>query len=376
MPSARFHLAVRALHRPNLDLDAMLRVVERHAMDEEGIATVTMIARLLNARARSGYSLTDLDRLLAGLTARAAVKRYARALEILDRHQAHLDEFDELLLYLSATTHDLEWLEDAVTGLIELGRPVTRLALLKLRAWAPDAATLGQYMRGVRALLGSGLDEREIDAYLHPRLKHEEATAVAGMIGHLGKRLFGGELTLAMAEHLFELLGDRAAVARYEQAFSYLLAVGIDREAAGRLTERFGLNKDNLLWLETSITNTLKNQGRVTLAELERLWERYSDLALLYRYFRLRERFEAFVAVSSEEFEDLAEEIVPREDQERILLGLLEALKSQDKQACPIQEIRHYLESLADIAELPGRRPAATICTCSRCQQKATEPVP
>lgn len=371
MPSARFHLAVRALHRPNLDLDAMVRVIQRHAQDEEGIAVIGMIARLLNQRARATYSLTDLDRLLTALPVRAAVKRYARALEVLDRHQVHLDEFDDLLLMLSATTPSIDWLSEALSGLQGIGRPVTRLAIIRLRSWATDTVTLGQYMRGVRALMGSGLDEREIDAFLHPHLRNEEATAIAGMIGQLGKRLFHGRLTLEKAEWLFGLLGDRAAVMRYEQAFGMLVEAGIERMDAEALAETFCAIKDDLLWLETCLQHALGEQGRITLEEIARLRRSYSDLAHLYRYFRLRERIQAFPAVSWLEFERLAEEIVPFEDYERILLGILEALVAKGhEESCPIGEIRHYLESLACIAELPpfGQGPAqGNTCDCLSC---------
>lgn len=378
MSSARFHLAVRELHRPHMDLDAMVRVIERHAQDEEGIAVVGMLARLLNRRLRVSYSLTDLDRLLRALPARAAVKRYARALEILDRHEAHLDEFDELLILLSATTRDLEWLETAVSGLQEIGRPVTRLALIRLRSWAPDAATVGQYLRGVRALTGSGLDEREIDAFLHHRLQHEEATAIAGMIGHVGKVLLEGHLTLDKAERLFALFGDRATVARYEQAFVSLLGVGIEASEADRLAESLCVSKDDALWLDTCLRHTLEEHGQVTLAELTRLRELYPDVAHLYRYFRLREHFRPFTAIGWDQIERLGQTIIPLEGYERIVLGLLGALVDQGKElTVTIDDLRGYLRSLADIAQLPDPEwvpaPPGPACDCLSCLSRRAQ---
>lgn len=322
-----FLQAVRGFHaNEKLSWDELDAVVARYAQDEESAATIGEIGTLLAQRGRHAYRAADLDFLFSELPSRTAVKRYLQAFKILDDYQIRFDEFDAFVTSFARHSEDLEWLQEAVQGLQEAGREVTRLTLVQLREWAPTTVGLKRYVRGVRAFMGSGLTREEIDQFLLPHMESEAKSAVASKIGELGTRVFEGRLTLAKAQALMERLPDRAAVKRYEQAVSLLRQAGWRQADIEVMAPEFAQTSDDAIWLEAFVRNSTEMSRAVERLELYHIRERCPEVTHVYRYFRLRKLFDEFPLISQEEFEAIAFEAIFDEEQGVSLLveGLVE----------------------------------------------------
>ena len=344
-----FLQAIRAFRASEqISWDELDAVVARFARDEESAATIGEIGALLTQRGRKGYRSTDLDFLFSELATRTAVKRYLQAFKILDERQIRFDEFDAFVTSFARNSEDIEWLTEAVQGLQEAGRVVTRLTLVQLREWAPTAAALKRYVRGVRAFVGSGLSGEQVDQFLLPHMEDEVQAAVASMIGEMGSRIFEGQLTPARAEKLYEALPERAAVKRYEQAVMLLREAGMRPADIEVLAPEFARTTDDAIWLEAFVRNSAELSRAVERLELFHIRERCPEVTHIYRYFRLRKHFEDFTQISQEEFEDIAFDAVLEEDQS---LGfLMETLAEWGRQhECTAADVRRLMEAF------PGR---------------------
>lgn len=344
-----FLQAVRAFRaNDHLSWDDLDAVIVRFAKDEESAATIGEIGALLAQRGREGYRSTDLDFLFSELATRTAVKRYLQAFKILDERQIRFDEFDAFVTSFARHSEDLEWLNEAVQGLQEAGRVVTRLTLVQLREWAPTTAALKRYVRGVRAFMDSGLTGEEVDQFLLPHMESESDAAVASMIGELGSRVFEGRLTLPKAQKLMEVLPERAAVKRYEQAVQLLREAGLRQVDVEVLAPEFARTTDDAIWLEAFVRNSAEISRAVERLELFHIRERCPEVTHIYRYFRLRKLFDEFTLISQAEFEDIAFDAVL--DEEQALAFLMEALSDWGRQGeCSAPDIRRLMEAF------PGR---------------------
>jgi hypothetical protein len=344
-----FVQAVRAFRASDkLSWDDLDAVIARYAKDEESAATIGEIGALLAYRGREGYKSTDLDFLFSELSTRTAVKRYLQAFKILDERQIRFDEFDAFVTSFARHSEDIEWLTEAVQGLQEAGRVVTRLTLVQLREWAPTTAALKRYVRGVRAFVDSGLDGEEVDQFLLPHMESESDAAVASMIGELGARAFEGRLTLDKARKLMEVLPERAAVKRFEQAVQLLREAGLRQADIEVLAPEFARTADDAIWLEAFVRNSAEISRAVERLELFHIRERCPEVTHIYRYFRLRKLFDEFTEISQAEFEDIAFDAVL--DEEQSLAFLAETLAEWGRQAeCTASDIRRLMEAF------PGR---------------------
>lgn len=344
-----FIQAIRAFRASDkLSWDELDAVVVKFARDQESAATIGEIGALLAQRGREGYRNVDLDFIFTELATRTAVKRYLQAFKILDERQIRFDEFDAFVTSFARHSEDIEWLNEAVQGLQEAGRVVTRLTLVQLREWATTTAALKRYVRGVRAFVDSGLSGEEVDQFLLPHLESESEAAVASMIGELGSRVFEGRLTLAKAESLMETLPERAAVKRFENAVQLLREAGLRQSDIEVLAPEFARTADDAIWLEAFVRNSAELSRAVERLELFHIRERCPEVTHIYRYFRLRKLFDGFTQISQPEFEDIAFNAVL--DEELSLAYLMETLTEWERQSeCTVLDIRRLLEAF------PGR---------------------
>ena len=344
-----FIQAIRALRaNDKLSWDELDAVVVRYAKDEESAATLGEIGALLLQRGRLAYRAAALDFIFSELPTRTAVKRYLQAFKILDERQIRFDEFDSFVTSFARHSEDIEWLQEAVQGLQEAGRVVTRLTLVQLREWAPTTAALKRYVRGVRSFMDSGLTGEEVDQFLLPHMEAESEAAVASMIGELGTRVFEGRLTLEKAQKLMEVLPERAAVKRYEQAVQLLREAGLRQADIEVLAPEFARTADDAIWLEAFVRNSAELSRAVERLELFHIRERCPEVTHIYRYFRLRKLFDEFPLISQEEFEDIAFNAVL--DEEQSLAYMVETLAEWGRAPeCTAADIQRLLEAF------PGR---------------------
>jgi|GEM_PF-2960722 len=344
-----FIQAIRAFRASDkLSWDELDAVVVKFARDQESAATIGEIGALLAQRGREGYRSVDLDFIFTELPTRTAVKRYLQAFKILDERQIRFDEFDAFVTSFARHSEDIEWLNEAVQGLQEAGRVVTRLTLVQLREWATTIAALKRYVRGVRAFVDSGLTGEQVDQFLLPHMESESEAAVASMIGELGSRVFEGRLTLEKAESLMEVLPERAAVKRFEQAVQLLREAGMRQSDIEVLAPEFARTTDDAIWLEAFVRNSAELARAVERLELFHIRERCPEVTHIYRYFRLRKLFDGFTQITHPEFEDIAFDAVL--DEEQSLAFLAETLTEWERQTeCTAIDIRRLLEAF------PGR---------------------
>ena len=344
-----FLQAIRAFRASDkLSWDELDAVVVKFARDEESAATIGEIGELLTHRGREGYRSADLDFLFGELATRTAVKRYLQAFKILDEHQIRFDEFDAFVTSFARHSEDIEWLNEAVQGLQEAGRVVTRLTLVQLREWATTTAALKRYVRGVRAFVDSGLMGEQVDQFLLPHMESEANAAVASMIGELGSRVFEGRLTLEKAQTLMEALPERAAVKRYEQAVQLMREAGMRQADVEVMAPEFAKTADDAIWLEAFVRNSAELSRAVERLELFHIRERCPEVTHIYRYFRLRKHFDEFTQISQAEFEDIAFAAVL--DEEQSLAYLMETLADWGRQSeCTVADVRRLMEAF------PGR---------------------
>jgi hypothetical protein len=344
-----FLQAIRSFRASDkLSWDELDAVVVKFAKDEESSATIGEIGTILAQRGREGYRSGDLDFIFSELSTRTAVKRYLQAFKILDEYQIRFDEFDAFVTSFARHSEDIEWLSEAVLGLQEAGRVVTRLTLVQLREWAPTTAALKRYVRGVRAFVDSGLSGEQIDQFLLPHMESEAEAAVASMIGELGGRLFDGTFTLERVETLMEALPERAAVKRYEQAVLLMREAGLRPSDIEVLAPEFARTADDAIWLEAFVRNSAEMSRAVERLELFHIRERCPEVTHIYRYFRLRKLFDEFTQISQAEFEDLAFDALL--DEEQSLGYLMETLTEWGRQhECTAADVRRLMEAF------PGR---------------------
>lgn len=344
-----FLQAVRAFRAsPQLSWDDLDAVVVKYARDEESAATIGEIGAILAQRGREGYRSADLDFLFSELASRTAVKRYVQAFKILDDYQIRFDEFDAFVTSFARNSEDIEWLSEAVQGLQEAGRVVTRLTLVQLREWATTAVALKRYVRGVRAFVDSGLTGDEVDTFLLPHMESEAEAAVASMIGELGSRVFEGKLTLEKASSLREMLPERAAVKRFEQAVQLLREAGMRQADVEVLAPEFAKTTDDAIWLEAFVRNCAELSRAVERLELFHIRERCPEVTHIYRYFRLRKILDEFSQITPEEFEAIAFDTVL--DEEQSVAYLAETLAEWGrKDECTASDLRRLMEAF------PGR---------------------
>jgi hypothetical protein len=203
-------------------------------------------------------------------------------------------------------------------------------------------------VRGVRAFVDSGLDGEDVDQFLLPHMESESEAAVASMIGELGSRVFEGRLTLDKARKLMEVLPERAAVKRYEQAVQLLREAGLRQADIEVLAPEFARTTDDAIWLEAFVRNSAENSRAVERLELFHIRERCPEVTHIYRYFRLRKLFDEFTQISQPEFEDIAFDAVL--DEEQSLAFLVETLAEWGRQEeCTAADIRRLMEAF------PGR---------------------
>jgi hypothetical protein len=158
----------------------------------------------------------------------------------------------------------------------------------------------------VRDLAQAGLPDADVDALLLPRLADEEATAIACLIGQLGRRRFAGRFDGRRAEALLATLTSRTAVMRYEQALQLLADAGLAPADIESLAPSFVESRDDIQWLEALLRGSRGAGSPPGRLEVMHLRERCPEPASLYRYFRLRHALTHLSRLDADEASTLA----------------------------------------------------------------------
>jgi hypothetical protein len=154
---------------------------------------------------------------------------------------------------------------------------------------------------------------------------------VLGLLGDVYLRLGFGDLTLARAEHLADLLHDRPRVKRYETAVGLLRDLKLPGSDIEVLSEQFIETPDDINWLETFLVSSGEFGEKLGRLKIMHLRERCPEPSHLYRYFKLRRALEWFTG----DFADLDAWLVD---------------------VAPVIEMTNALMALSDIVSLDPAR--------------------
>lgn len=270
------------------------RLLLGRVQDEEALAATAAMIDLVAAHLDRVRAYDDLRDLLEEVSDRITVRRLSKVLALCDENGVESPGLDSFQLRFATSQGELEWLERALKGLKELGRPIDRVVLMQVREWAPDTSTLGRYLSAVRAFQGLGLGENDIDRLVLKRVESEEKIQLLGLLGDLFVRLGLASLTLEQTEHLADILTDRSHVRRYEAAVGLLRELKLAPSDVGLLAEHFFEQPDDIYWLEALLASASEAEERFGRPAILHLRERCPDPSQLYRYFRLRRAFSWF----------------------------------------------------------------------------------
>lgn len=266
----------------------LLVAMARRATSSEAAGAAIELAGLLDERGVSPIPVKAFDTILEGVRDRIAIRRYRKALELMESAGIAIDPLDPFLRTEVVADPRLEWLEQAIANLPDLSTRVDVKALDELREVAPDVAALGRYTRAMTAYATSGLNRSEIRELLRDYVGSDETMRTFHRVGQVLGELFEGNLTFDYAKWALSKVSEPLSVKRLRRLLELLIEAGVrDPKAQQRLIAIFPLEDEGVAWLEGVLSHLTGVEPSVYPTLIPEIRKRCPDVASATRYFRL-----------------------------------------------------------------------------------------